>query len=164
MLDMRRSMLTVAGLCLLFSAGAASGQAQRALLSVDGRSIPDGGALAAFHIDTWGVIPLAVCSVPPLWEFRAEKFMDSSALLSGRSDQIHRTLNKLDKLFLVDVYGYQPLPRGNPKGDYHPPSFAGWFTVFDGNGDVVKKRRAFLARDFHLTPAARCPDAPPAEP
>jgi hypothetical protein len=150
--------------CLLLSSTAAFGQAQRALLSVDGRSIPDGGALASFHIDTWGVVPLAVCSVPPLWEFRTEKFMDSSALLSGRSDQYHRTLVKLDKLFLVDVHGYQPLPRGDPKGDYHPPSFVGWFTVFDGNGNVMKKRRLFQARDFHLTPAARCPDAPPAEP
>ena len=164
MLDMRRSAFSIAGLCLLFSAGPALGQAQRALLSVDSRSVPNGGALAAFHIDTWGVIPLAVCSVPPLWEVRAERFLDLSALLSGRSDQYHRTLTKLDKLFLVDVYSYQPLPRGNPKGDYHPPSFAGWFTVFDENGDVIKKQRPFRARDFHLTPAARCPDAPPAEP
>jgi hypothetical protein len=98
------------------------------------------------------------------WAFKAEKFMDSSALLSGRSDQYHRTLVKLDKLFLVDVYNYQPLPKGDPKGEHHPPSFAGWFMVFDGNGDVIKKRRKFQARDFHLTPAARCPDAPPAEP
>jgi len=160
----RRSALTIAGLFLLINAMAGFGQAQRALLTVDTRSIPNGGALASFHIDTWGVVPLAVCSVPPLWAFTAEKFMDSSALLSGRSDQYHRTLVKLDKLFLVDVYSYQPLPKGDPKGDYHPPSFAGWFTVFDGNGDVIKKRRKFQARDFHLTPAARCPDAPAAEP
>jgi hypothetical protein len=85
---------------------------------------------------------------PALWAFRS----------------ISPTLVKLDKLFLVDVYSYQPLPKGDPKGEYHPPSFAGWFTVFDGNGDVMKKRRVFQARDFHLTPAARCPDAPPAEP
>lgn len=90
--------------------------------------------------------------------------MDSAALLSDRSDPYHRTLTKLDKLFLVDVYSYQPLPKGDPKGDYHPPSFAGWFTVVDGNGDVVKRRRPLHPGNFHLTPAARCPEAPPAEP
>ncbi len=149
---------------LLLAAPAVFGQAQRALLSVDGLSLPANGALASFHIDTWGVIPLAVCHVPPLWELREEKFMDSAAVLSGREDPYHRSLTKLDKLFLVDVYSYQPLPKGNPKGEYHPPSFAGWFTVFDGNGDVIKKHRRFRASDFRLTPASRCPDAPPAEP
>jgi hypothetical protein len=38
-----------------------------------------GGALEAFHIDTWGVTPLAVCKVLPLWDIRAEKFMDPAA-------------------------------------------------------------------------------------
>jgi hypothetical protein len=44
-----------------------STQVQRALLTVDGLGIPVAGALAAFRIDTWGVDPLAVCKVPPLW-------------------------------------------------------------------------------------------------
>ena|ERR1017187_6641903 len=160
----RRFVLAAAGVGLLFvGTHSSSGQAQRALLTVDGLSIPDGGALAAFHIDTWGVIPLAVCNVPPLWEIKEEMFLDPSALLSGRSDP-HRTLTKLDQMFLVDVYSYQPLPRGNPKGEYHPASFAGWFEVFDGNGDIRRKRLVFHASNFHLTPAPGCPDAPPAEP
>jgi len=126
--------------------------------------IPPGGALAAFHIDTWGVIPLAVCEVPPLWEIKEEMFLDSAALLSGQSDQYHRTLTKLNQLFLVDVYSYQPLPKGDPKGNYHPASFAGWFEVFDGSGNVIRKHRMLHPGNFHLTPAPRCPDAPPAEP
>ena len=162
---MKRILSFAAFLLMLIADTRSSlGQAQRALLSVDGLSIPADGALAAFHIDTWGVIPLAVCKVPPLWEVKAEKFMDPEGLLSGRSDPYHRTLIKLDQLYLVDVYSYQPLPRGDPKGEYHPATFAGWFQVFDGNGDVIKKHRAFRAGNFRLTPAARCPDAPPAEP
>jgi hypothetical protein len=90
--------------------------------------------------------------------------MDPAGLLSGLSDPYHRTLTKLDQMFLVDVFSYQPLPRGDPKGEYHPASFAGWFEVFDGNGNILKKRLAFNASNFHLTPAPRCPDAPPAEP
>ena len=164
-LAIRRFVLTAAGVGLLFvGAHSSSGQVQRALLTVDGVSIPSGGALATFRIDTWGVIPLAVCRVPPLWEIKEEKFMDSAGLLSGRSDPNHRTLTKLDQMFLVDVYSYQPLPRGNPKGEYHPASFAGWFEVFDGNGDILKRRRVLHAGNFHLTPAPRCPDAPPSEP
>ena len=163
-LAIRRLVLMVAGVSLLCVGTQPSfGQAQRALLTVDGLSIPAGGALAAFRIDTWGVIPLAVCHVPPLWEIKEEKFMDSAGFLSGRSDP-HRTLTKLDQMFLVDVYSYQPLPRGNPKGEYHPASFAGWFEVFDGNGDIRRKRLVFHASNFHLTPAPGCPDAPPAEP
>jgi hypothetical protein len=127
-------------------------------------SIPKGGALAAFRIDTWGVVPLAVCGVPPQWELKEEKFMDPEGLLAGTSDPYHRTLWKLDKLYLVDVYSYQPLPKGDPKGEYHPASFAGWYKVFDGNGDIRKKRRAFHAGDFRLTPASKCPEAPPPEP
>ena len=164
-LAIRRFVLTAAGVGLFFvGAHSSSGQVQRALLTVDGVSIPSGGALATFRIDTWGVIPLAVCRVPPLWEIKEEKFMDSAGLLSGRSDPNHRTLTKLDQMFLVDVYSYQPLPRGNPKGEYHPASFAGWFEVFDGNGDILKRRRVLHAGNFHLTPAPRCPDAPPSEP
>ncbi|MGA3008887.1 MAG: hypothetical protein ABSD72_01370 [Terracidiphilus sp.] len=151
-------------LMLLVGTNSGFGQGQRALLTVDGLSIPAGGALAAFRIDTWGVIPLAVCKVPPLWEIKEERFLDSAGVLSGRSDQIHRTLTKLDQMFLVDVYSYQPLPKGDPKTEYHPASFAGWFEVFDGNGNVLRKRRVFHAGNFHLTAAPRCPDAPPAEP
>jgi len=150
----------VSWLVLLIGTISSSGQIQRALLTVDGLNIPSGGALAAFQIDTWGVIPLAVCKVPPLWEIKEEKFMDPAGFLSGRSDSYHRTLIKLDQMFLVDVYSYQPLPKGDPKGDYHPASFAGWFEVFNGNGDVIRKRRVFTAGNFHLTAATRCPDAP----
>ena len=161
---MKRIDLFIAFLLMMLVGGKSSfGQAQRTLLTVDGLSIPAEGALAAFRIDTWGVEFLAVCKVPPLWEIKEEKFLDSAGLLSGHSDP-HRTLTKLDRMFLVDVYSYQPLPRGDPKGDYHPASFAGWYEVFDGNGDILKKRRAFHANNFHLTPAPRCPDAPPAEP
>ena len=149
---------------LLVGTKSSFGQVQRALLTVDGLRIPAGGALAAFRIDTWGVIPLAVCKVPPQWGIKEEKFMDSAGFLSGRSDPNHRTLTKMDQMFLVDVGGYQPLRKGDPKGEYHPASFAGWFEVFDGNGDVLRKRRVFHAGNFHLTAAPRCPDAPPSEP
>ena len=162
---MKRTLFSTALLLVLLTGTRSSlGQAQRALLSVDGLSIPTGGALYAFHIETWGVTPLAVCKVFPLWDIKAQKFMDPAGLLSGRSDPYHRTLTNLDQLYLVDVYSYQPMPKGDPKGEYHPASFAGWFEVFDGNGDVIKKRRELRAGNFHLTPAARCPDAPPAEP
>lgn len=160
----RFTLAAVSAACLLPGAQSIHAQAQRALLTVDGMSIPAGGALAAFRIDTWGVVPLAVCKVPPIWEIKAEKFMDPAGFLSGRSDPYHRTLTKLDQMFLVDVYEYQPLPKGDPNGNYHPATFAGWFEVFDGSGDLVKKRRAFHPGNFHLTPAVRCPDAPPAEP
>jgi hypothetical protein len=158
-----RQLLSLA-IFLLLAPCEGFAQVQRVLISVDGLSVPNGGALAAFHIDTWGVVPLAVCKVPPQWELKQEKFMDSEGLLTGLSDPYHRTLRELNQLYLVDVYSYQPLPKGNPKGEYHPASFAGWYTVFDGNGEVLKKRHTLGPHNFHLTPALRCPDAPPAEP
>jgi len=161
---MKRTLSSAALLLLFLGGESLLGQAQRALLSVDGLSVPTDGALYAFHIDTWGVTPLAVCKVFPLWDIKAEKFMDPAGLLSGRSDPYHRTLRKLDQLYLVDVYEYQPMPKGDPKGDYHPASFSGWYEVFDGSGNIIKKRREIRVSSFHLTPAARCPDAPPPEP
>jgi len=157
-------MSAIFSLLLLIGTKSSCGQIQRALLTVDGLSIPSGGALATFRIETWGVVPLAVCKVPPLWEIKEEKFMDPAGFLSGRADPYHNTLTKLDQMFLVDVYSYQPLPRGDPKGDFHPASFAGWFEVADGKGVVVRKRRVFHAGNFRLTPAPRCPEAPPAQP
>jgi len=159
-------LATMAAAMSLMALGAypSSGQVQRVLLSVDGLSVPAGGALAAFQIDTWGVVPLAVCRVPPLWEMKQEKFMNSEGVLIGRSDPYHRTLSGLDKMFLVDVYMYQPLPKGDRKGEYHPASFAGWYTVFDGRGEIKKTRRVIKPSNFHLTAASRCPEAPPAEP
>ena len=56
----RIDLLAILLLTLLVVTKLSFGQAQRALLTVDGLSIPAGGALAAFRIDTWGVIPLAV--------------------------------------------------------------------------------------------------------
>ena len=160
----RYGLLMSAVALLFIGEQSSSGQVQRALLSVDGMSIPESGALAAFNINTWGVGFLAVCQIPPQWEWKQEKYMDPEGLLSGHSDPYHRTVTKLDRMFLVDVYSYQPLPRGNPGGEYHPASFSGWFQVFDGNGTIIKKRRKFHADNFRLTPAARCPDAPPAQP
>lgn len=160
----RSTTIAVAASLLINGALSSFGQVQRMLITVDGLSIPKGGALAAFHIDTWGVIPLAVCKVPPQWEMKQEKFMDSEGFLSGTSDPYHRTLLKLDRLFLVDAEIYQSLPKGNPKGEYHPASFAGWYTVFDGTGEIKKRRWALKAANFHLIPAYRCPDAPPPEP
>ena len=98
---MKRILLSAALLLILpFGTEWSFRHAQRALLSVDGLSIPAGGALAAFHIDTWGVAPLAVCKIPPLWDIRAEKFMDPAGLLSGRSDAYHQTLTELDRCTL----------------------------------------------------------------
>jgi hypothetical protein len=123
-------------------------------------------SIRAFHIETWGVEFLAVCHVPPSWELKAEKFEDSEGYFDGRSEAHGEPLQKMAGMYLVDVYDYQSQPKGGPKSDYHPASFAGWVVVgrvqpFDGG---TRHKRTLKAANFRLRDAARCPVPPPAQP
>ena len=140
-----------------------SGQSSRALLSVEGLGVPPGKTITAFNISTWGVEFLAVCKVPPSWEIKAEKYEDPAGMLHGKSDVHGEPLRELHQMFLVDVYSYQPLPKGDPKGEYHPASFSGWVEVAE-NPSERGKRRTLRSTNFKLTPAARCPDPLAPEP
>src|ERR1700733_2846981 len=93
-----------------------SSEITRALLSVDNLNVPTGQSLSAFRIETWGVSLLSVCNIPPDWKLVEQKYEDPEGLLSGRSDFHGEVLRELHVMYLVDVYDYQPLPRGNPKG------------------------------------------------
>ena len=144
----------------------ASADVRRALLSVDGLGVPVAKSIRAFHIETWGVYLLAICHVPPSWELKSEKFENPEGYVAGRSDVHGEPLRQMTDMYLVDVYDYQPLPNGDPKGEYHPASFAGWIAVgrrqpFDA-GRLQK--RTLTAGNFRLRNAERCPDAPPAQP
>lgn len=151
-------------LCLLLvGAQQSSAQATRALLTVDHLNLPADESIARFRIDTWGVSLLNVCYIPRTWSLSEEGFLDPAGVLRGRSDLYHEPLKELHEMYLVDVYGYQPLSRGNPKTEYHPASFSGWIQIIRQGSEVPRKRRALRPGNFHLTPASRCPDSPPAQ-
>lgn len=139
------------------------GQSSRMLLSVEGLGLPENETVISYSISTWGVAFLAVCKIPPSWEIKMQKYMDPEGMLAGRSDTHGKPLRELHQMFLVDVYSYQPLPRGNPKGEYHPASFSGWVEV-GPNPSEHGKRRRLDSDNFKLTPATRCPDPPAPEP
>jgi hypothetical protein len=147
-------------------AGPTEAEVRRVLLTVEGLDLSPAESIRAFHIETWGVEFLAVCHVPPSWELTSEKFEDPAGYFDGRSDPHGEPLRQMSDMYLVDVYDYQPLPRGDPKGEYHPATFAGWVKVgrvqaFDGG---VSHKHALKAGNFRLTDAARCPVSPPAQP
>lgn len=148
----------------LAHAAPASAEVRRVLLSIDGLSLLPMESIRAFHIETWGVEFVSVCHVPPSWELTSEKFEDPAGYLDGRSDTHGEPLKKMSAMYLVDVYEYQPLPKGDPKTEYHPASFAGWVEVgriqpFDGG---TRHKRTLKAGNFRLQSATRCPDqAPP---
>jgi hypothetical protein len=151
-------------LCLLLvGSQQSSAQATRALLSVDHLNLPADESIATFRIDTWGVSLLNVCYIPRTWSLSEEGFLDPAGVLKGRSDLYHQPLKELHEMYLVDVYSYQPLPRGNPKTEYHPASFSGWIQLIGRGSELPGKRRALRPDNFHLTPASRCPDSPPAQ-
>jgi hypothetical protein len=141
-----------------------SGQITRALLSVDSLNLPADHSIAAFKIETWGVSLLSVCHIQPSWNLSQDMYEDQAGLLIGRSDVHGEPLRELHQMFLVDVYSYQPLPKGDPKGEYHPASFSGWVQIIEEGSDVHGKRCALRASNFHLTPASHCPTPPPAQP
>ena len=152
------------GLLLLSGPVSGSGQVTRALLTVDGLNIPADYSVSAFRINTWGVVLLNVCSIPPSWNLIEEKYEDPKGLLLGRSDVHGAPLRELKQMYLVDVYGYQALPKGDPKGEFHPASFSGWIEVAKESWNMHGKRRALHASNFRLTPASQCPVPPPAAP
>jgi hypothetical protein len=172
---MRRSLssglLLLVGAVLAFGAPPqSSSQITRALLSVENLNLPAGQSLSAFRIETWGVSLLSVCHIPPSWNLVEQKYEDPQGFLSGRSDFHGEVLRELRQMYLIDVYDYQPLPKGNPKGEYHPATFSGWVEVAE-DGEIAEngsathgKRRTLRSGNFHLTPASRCPDAPPPQP
>jgi hypothetical protein len=141
-----------------------SGQITRALLSVDRLNLPADQSISAFKIETWGVSLLSVCHIPPSWNLSQEKYEDPEGLLTGRADVHGEPLRELHQMFLVDVESYQHLPKGDPKGEYHPASFSGWVHIIEEGSDAHRKRRTLHASNFHLTPASHCPTPPPAEP
>lgn len=108
---------------------------------------------------------IAVCRLPQSWEIKSEKFEDPEGWLDGKSDTHGARLTDLRDMYLVDVYDYQPEPKGNPKGDYHPPSFSGWVEL-GTRGDEIPNlgKRALQPRNFQLRPARNCPVASPAQP
>ena len=139
---------------------------RRVLLSVEGLEVPQHQSIRGFRIDTWGVEFLAVCHIPPSWQLRSEKFEDPEGYLSGRADAQGERLGQLRDMYPVDVYDYQPLPRGNRNTEYHPASFSGWVAIgarepfSEGRG----RRRRLKPSNFHLKDAQACPAAPPARP
>lgn len=139
------------------------GQLTRALLSVDGLSIPADHSLSAFQIKTWGVSLLSVCSIPQSWNLTEEKYEDPEGVLVGRSDVHGAPLRELRQMYLVDVLDYRPLPKGNPKGDYRPATFSGWIEVARESWNMHGRRRSISSKSFHLTPATRCPVPPPSD-
>jgi hypothetical protein len=142
-----------------------SAQVTRALLSVDNLNLSAGQSLSAFRIETWGVSLLSVCRIPPDWNLTEQKYEDPQGLLSGRSDVHREVLTELHEMYLVDVYDYHPLPRGNPKGEYHPATFSGWIEVAGEGGSATHGERVALrSGNFHLTPAANCPAPAPPQP
>lgn len=166
-----RTVSVLAAYCVLLFGGTkpSFGQVTRALLTVDGLSLARDQHLTAFKIDTWGVSLLAVCQIPPSGEMKAQKYMDPAGLLSGRSDLHGPPLKELHEMFLVDVYNYQPLPKGDPKGEFRPASFSGWVEIAKEGSDNLPdtthgRRRTLHASNFHLSPAAHCPIPPPAGP
>jgi hypothetical protein len=163
-LQQKRSITLVATMVSSILAAQTSwADVTRALLSIDDQSIPKDEFITAFKIDTWGVGFLAVCHLPPSWEIKSEKYEDPAGLLSGRSDTHGEQLKELRTLFLVDVYQYQPLARGNPNGEYHPATFAGWIETAT-HVDQPSHRKTLNAGNFRITEAARCPDPPPVQP
>lgn len=141
-------------------------EVRRVLLTVDGLNIPTNQTIRAFHIETWGVEFLAICHLPPSWELKSEKFEDPEGWLDGKAGTHGEDMKKLSNMYLMDVYDYQAQPRGDPKGDYHPPSFAGWVELgrvepFDGG---TRRKRTLKADQFRMQDAKRCPVPPPPEP
>jgi hypothetical protein len=161
-----RALIALLAAVQLVAAPPASAEVRRALLSVENLKLPAHATIRAFHIETWGVEFVAVCHMPPSWALKSEKFEDPEGSLDGRADTGGEPLKRLTDFYLVDIYDYQPLPKGDPKGEYHPPSFAGWVEAGTAEpfGGGARRKRALTANNFRLRDSRNCPVAPSPQP
>lgn len=141
-----------------------AGAVRRVLLSVDGLTLPKNQAVYAFHIDTFGVEFLAVCSLPRGWELKSEKFDDPEGYISGEAD-LHASRLRLTNMYLVDVYDYRvaTVRDGNTE---HPASFSGWVRIGSRPqfGDWHGRKVTLRPNNFRLSDATQCPALPPPAP
>jgi hypothetical protein len=150
---------------LLGVASPCAAEIQRALLSVEGLSIPSGKSIFAYRIETFGVEFLAMCRLPTSWALKSEKFENPAGYLSGRADVHGAPLRSLTNLYLVDVYDYQAVATRDGPGE-QPASFAGWIEVGSRQafGDWRGRKVKLRASNFRLMRADRCPAQPPPQP
>ena len=130
------------------------------LLSIQGVTLGKNQYVAAFNIKTWGVTVLSVCRVPFAWRVTAGEQSDPEGILAGEGDTFGSYLSaqSLSEItFLIKVENYQAYPRGNPKGEYHPATFAGSITVDKPGTDEEQHSIRLSASNFVRTPASTCP-------
>jgi hypothetical protein len=158
----RQLILLFALSFLLAGATQPSTGIRRALLSVEGVSIPKGSAIFQYRVETWGVEFLAVCNLPQSWEIKSDKLENPEGYLSGRADIHGEWLGALKQMYLVDVYDYRPAASD----DGVPASFSGWVEVGTRErfGDWHGHRVQLKANNFRLQDAQRCPLAPALQP
>jgi len=121
--------------------------------------------LTKVDLRTWGVEVAAVCHIPPVSKVSVAFDLDPGGVLIWQASSWHGEVGQdelevLRALFLVkyDESLFQRLPRGNPRGEYHPATFEGVATLTSVK-DPPRTSRIKLGPDnFELTPASRCPD------
>jgi hypothetical protein len=160
---MRRRLSALICTFLPLLLGSMSASAETYLLSISGLSLTDDQYIDRFNIQTWGVQIVAVCHIPVAWRITAGKFLDPEGTLSGETEAgmafIRKSeLKKLESLFLVEFDQYQPYPRGNPKGEFHPATFAGKISrgTFGPNESDAQEIE-LKPENFARTPASACP-------
>jgi hypothetical protein len=141
--------------------------ADTVLLSVKGIPLDRAHHLTQVVIRTWGVEVLAVCHVPKVATVSVDFDIDPGGVLTWRASSWHGELDQsgmkaLSSLFLVRVSEYQKEPRGDPRGEFHPASFAGIATAATIQEPTQEHLIPLNSANFVLAPAARCPDPPKA--
>jgi hypothetical protein len=154
----RSAILGVLAVAFVSAAQPSAAAVRRVLLSVDGLSLPQGKDIYAFHIDTFGVEFVAVCSVPRGWELKSEKYENPEGYISGKAD-LHASRLRFARMYLVDVYDYQ----ARSDNDGHPASFSGWVQIGSREqfGDWRGRKVTLRPNNFRLADAGRCPVPPP---
>ena len=134
------------------------------LLSIRGITLPEHGYVKAFRIETWGVMVLAVCRLPPGWTITAGKSADPSGILAGEASLgvtylNGQNLDQFRKLFLIEVSDYREreLPIPNVPGGVYPATFSGKLVVGTyGNHDDAHEV-AIMPANLFREPATQCP-------
>lgn len=127
------------------------------LLSLQDFPVGPNEYVEAFSIDTFGVLPRAVCHIPYGWIVTAGVDGTPVGSLSGQAGHGANALNtagleQLKQLFLID-----DLNRIETARPEHPATFAGRILIGTYAVDAEPVWRRLKAMAYALSPAPRCP-------
>lgn len=130
--------------------------------SIHGVKLRPNEYVAAFSVDTWGVIYRAVCHIPPGWYVKAGGTAAPDGGFEGQGTHgvsylSKERLKELEGLVLITLHGPVRSRKTETNSTLIPPTFDGKIEIGRYGPGLRTRDLKFGASNIRLIPASRCP-------